>query len=218
MRGWRDLPCETRAFRRLALAGVAAAVALTVWQAAGARAAEETPPAAKPERFVRLAVAAERPNVVAFPAARAKFVRFVVRASAGGQPCIDELEVYAPEGKQNLALGKDGAKASASSCLAGYAIHQVAHLNDGRYGNACSWIAATGGEEWAQIELPQAAEVAKVVFSRDREGQVPRPFARRFRGPAFARRPAMDDRRQGAGTRMAGRERAASRGFRCRNR
>ena len=112
----------------------------------------------------------DKPNEVTFPAAEARLIRLVIHASAQGQPCIDELEVYGPEGARNLALASAGARATASSCLPGYAIHQVAHLNDGLYGNGHSWIAAGSTGEWAQIELPQPARVAKVVFSRDREG------------------------------------------------
>lgn len=112
-----------------------------------------------------------RANAVTFPAREARFVRFVIHQSVRGQPCIDELEVYGPGGGANLAAASRGAKATASSCLAGYAIHKIAHLNDGRYGNSHSWIAATAGAEWAQIELPRPAKVAKVVFSRDREGR-----------------------------------------------
>lgn len=117
------------------------------------------------------AVHPDKPNVVSFPAADARFVRFVIRASSSGQPCIDELEIYGPDGKRNLALARDGAKATASSCLPGYAIHKISHLNDGLYGNSHSWISAGSGTQWAQIELPRAAKVAKVVFSRDREGR-----------------------------------------------
>ncbi|MHC4180352.1 MAG: hypothetical protein ACYSWU_22850, partial [Planctomycetota bacterium] len=129
------------------------------------------------ECFVTAALAAaplihsDKPNAITFPPAEARFVRFVIRASSSSQPCIDELEVYGPEGKRNLALATDGAKATASSCLPGYAIHQIAHLNDGRYGNRYSWIAAGAGQQWAQIEMPEPTEVAKVVFSRDRVGQ-----------------------------------------------
>ncbi len=112
-----------------------------------------------------------QPNEVGFEPVQARFVRFVIHASLGGQPCLDELEIYGPENKANLALAKGGAKATASSCLPGYAIHQIAHLNDGLYGNDHSWIAAGTSDEWAQIELPQAVQVAKVVFSRDREGR-----------------------------------------------
>ena len=114
---------------------------------------------------------ANQPNAITFPAQEARFVRFVIQASSSGQPCIDELEVFGPDGTRNLALAKNGAQATASSCLSGYAIHRVAHLNDGLYGNAHSWIAGGTGDEWVQIELPQPAPVAKVVFSRDREGQ-----------------------------------------------
>jgi len=114
---------------------------------------------------------AEQPTALSFPAQQAKFVRFVIQASSSSQPCIDELEVFGADGSRNLALAKDGAKATASSCLPGHAIHQIGHLNDGLYGNAHSWIAASKGEEWAQIELPAPTQVAKVVFSRDREGQ-----------------------------------------------
>ena len=107
-------------------------------------------------------------NELKFPAQEAKFVRFVIKASAGSQPCIDELEVYAPGNDENLALSSRGAKATASSCLAGYPIHKIEHLNDGRYGNSYSWISAGLANEWAQIELPQPAKLEKVVFSRDR--------------------------------------------------
>ncbi|HUT91238.1 MAG TPA: SUMF1/EgtB/PvdO family nonheme iron enzyme [Thermoguttaceae bacterium] len=110
-----------------------------------------------------------KPSTVSFDSVSAKFVRMMIRGKGAGQPCIDELEVYGPESDKNLALAAAGAEASASSCLEGYAAHAVAHLNDGQYGNARSWIPAeTSG--WAQIELPRAVVVNRVVFSRDREG------------------------------------------------
>ncbi|MCY3021071.1 MAG: discoidin domain-containing protein, partial [Planctomycetota bacterium] len=112
-----------------------------------------------------------KPNAVEFPPADARFIRFAIHAGSSSEPCIDELEVFGPDGARNLALAKHGAEASASSCLPGYTEHAIAHLNDGCYGNDCSWVAATTGEEWAQIKLPAAAKVAKVVFSRDREGR-----------------------------------------------
>ncbi len=112
----------------------------------------------------------DQPNILTFAPSSARFIRFFIHEAEGGQPCIDELEVYGA-GAENLALASRGAKASASSCLPGYAIHQVPHLNDGLYGNSHSWIAAGTSGEWAQIELPSPALVAKVVFSRDREGR-----------------------------------------------
>ena len=114
---------------------------------------------------------ADQPYAIDFPAEEARFVRLVIRAGSGGEHCIDELEIYGPGGVENLALAQGGSVASASSCLPGYAIHAIGHLNDGKHGNSHSWIAATTGEEWAQIELPQAVPVARVVISRDRLGQ-----------------------------------------------
>ncbi|MEW6358426.1 MAG: SUMF1/EgtB/PvdO family nonheme iron enzyme [Planctomycetota bacterium] len=117
------------------------------------------------------AILPDRPNVVTFPAQEARFVRFAIAKSSSSQPCIDELEIYAPDSEKNLALAATGAKASASSCLPGYAIHQIPHLNDGRYGNSFSWIALAGTNEWAQIELPQVMRINRVMFSRDRDGR-----------------------------------------------
>jgi hypothetical protein len=113
----------------------------------------------------------DKPNVVSFPAVETKFVRFAIRATSGSQACIDELEIYGTDGKRNVALASSGAKASASSCLGGYAIHKIPHLNDGLYGNDHSWIAASSRTEWAQIELPRAVKISKVIFSRDRKGR-----------------------------------------------
>ncbi len=108
---------------------------------------------------------------IEFAPTEARLVRVVIRRPHAGQVCLDELEVYGPDSTNNLALGSRGAKARASSLLPGYAIHAVAHLNDGLYGNSHSWIAATAGEEWAQIELPAPARVSRVILSRDRLAQ-----------------------------------------------
>ncbi|NLF68934.1 MAG: hypothetical protein GX575_07745 [Candidatus Anammoximicrobium sp.] len=112
------------------------------------------------------------PEAIDFPPQQARFVRVAIHETSGRtQPCIDELEIFGPAGKDNLALAERGAVASASSLLSGYAIHQVPHLNDGRYGNDYSWIAATSGQAWAQIELPKPATVAGIMITRDRNGK-----------------------------------------------
>ena len=59
-----------------------------------------------------LGFAPDEPNELTFPAQEAKFVRLVILAHRGGQPCLDELEVYAPEGQENLALTSKDAKAN----------------------------------------------------------------------------------------------------------
>lgn len=137
------------------------------------------PAAAAPARTAAEAfaewAAAARPETggleINFDPADARHVRFVILASEKSQACLDELEVYGPESGDNLALASRGAVATASSLLKGHAAHAVEHLNDGLYGNRHSWIPASPGLEWAQIELPAPVRVSRVVVSRDRTGE-----------------------------------------------
>ena len=112
-----------------------------------------------------------RRNVEDFPAVTAKFVRFRVFKTNVREPCLDELEIY-PEGElaRNVALASTGARATASSSLIGYPIHQIQWINDGLYGNTHSWIAGSSSNVWVQIELPEQMKINRVVWSRDREG------------------------------------------------
>ncbi|RMG39217.1 MAG: DUF1549 domain-containing protein, partial [Planctomycetota bacterium] len=112
-----------------------------------------------------------RRNEDAFPAVTARYVRFTVFATNRGEPCLDELEVYGPDEAGNLALASRGAQASASSLLPGYAIHQIPHLTDGRYGNGHSWISNEPGRGWAQVDLGRPQRIERVVWGRDREGR-----------------------------------------------
>ena len=111
------------------------------------------------------------PEALDFAPKQARFVRLLIHQTSSAQPGIDELEIFGPDGKENLALAKRGAVATASSLLSGYPIHQIEHLNDGLYGNDHSWIAGSRGQEWVQIELPQPADVARVMVTRDRTGK-----------------------------------------------
>ncbi len=115
-----------------------------------------------------------RRNVEVFAPVAARYVRFLVRATNRGEPCLDELEIY-PSGEgvdeaRNLALAVNGARATASGSLRGYAIHQLEGVNDGRYGNGRSWIADRAAGAWVQIELPQVMTIGRIVWGRDREG------------------------------------------------
>ncbi len=113
----------------------------------------------------------QSPNVLEFPAQNAAFVRVLILGTNGGEPCFDEVEILDEKGGHNVALASAGAKATASSCIPGYPIHQIAHLNDGLYGNGHSWVAAACENQWVQIALPQPTRINKVVLSRDREGK-----------------------------------------------
>ena len=120
------------------------------------------------------APADRRPAVVArqnedrFTVTDARRVRFTILATTGGEPCIDELEVWS--GDHNVALASVGTKATASGSLAGYEIHKLEHLNDGRPGNTRSWISSEAGKGWVQLEFPKSERIGRVVWGRDREG------------------------------------------------
>ncbi|MCL4202491.1 MAG: hypothetical protein KJ000_08340 [Pirellulaceae bacterium] len=125
------------------------------------------------EKLAKVSAQSVRPpEALDFEPQQARFVRVAIHETSGNsQPGIDELEIYGRDGDENLALAERGAVASASSVLPGYAIHQIKHLNDGRYGNDFSWIAASRDREWVQIELPESAAVGRVVITRDRSGK-----------------------------------------------
>lgn len=125
-------------------------------------------PAKSPQR--RPAVQARR-NVERFAPVTAKFVRFTIKATSGNsQPCLDELEVFTSEAApRNVALAILGGKLSASSTLPGHAIHQLAHLNEGLYGNSHSWISNEAGQGWVQLEFPEPQLIERIVWGRDRE-------------------------------------------------
>ena len=111
-----------------------------------------------------------RTNIDRFAPTRAKFVRFTIDETNGGsQPCLDEVEFFTTEAKpRNVALATHGTKVTSSSDLPGHEIHQLKHVNDGRYGNSASWISNEPGRGWVLFELPEAVEIDRVLWSRDR--------------------------------------------------
>jgi hypothetical protein len=111
-------------------------------------------------------------NVDRFQSISARFVRFTIESANASEPCIDELEVFTAESApRNVALASTGAKATASGVYANGSepIHQLAHINDGQYGNSRSWISSENGRGWVQIELSEPATIDRVVWGRDRE-------------------------------------------------
>ncbi len=103
-----------------------------------------------------------------FAEVTAQYLRFTVHATnSGGEPCLDELEVYAPDGT-NVALATAGTIATASGTLPGYDIHQLKHVNDGITGNDHSWISNTAGTGWIELAFPNPVVINRVVWGRDR--------------------------------------------------
>lgn len=121
-------------------------------------------------------------NEETFTAVDAVAVKFTILATNSAEPCIDELEIY-DEGGRNVALaGKTGA----SGTLPGFAIHKLEHLNDGRTGNDHSWISHTTGRGWVQIDIPAKTRIARIVWSRDREGRLTDRVATQYKIEAAA--------------------------------
>jgi hypothetical protein len=99
------------------------------------------------------------------------YMRRTAEAKEYQRPCedrsgqVEQVPTVGPRGERNLAL-LPAARAKASSCLPGYAVHQVAHLNDGGYGNAASWV-SDGEPSWAEIDLGAAYTIGRVQFGSE---------------------------------------------------
>lgn len=107
-------------------------------------------------------------NVEYFPAVRANAVRFEIKNTNQGEPCIDEIEIYC--GENNVAIEK-GVKLSSSGNYPNDPKHQLKHINDGISGNSNSWISNSAINSWVQIELATPAEIERIVWARDRSGK-----------------------------------------------
>ncbi|MCF6284179.1 MAG: DUF1549 and DUF1553 domain-containing protein [Candidatus Hydrogenedentes bacterium] len=132
-----------------------------------ADAMDASPPALRPQ--LRQAVTAQR-NEERFVPIEATALRFTIHATNGNRACIDELEVYAAESGENIALASAGAVPSASGEY-GNEKHRTVHLNDGKHGNSFSWIPGQEPAAWAQIDFSEAKNIDRVVWGRDREGK-----------------------------------------------
>jgi len=120
-----------------------------------------------------------RLNEEQFAPVTATAVKFTIDASSGGEPCLDELEVYDSTG-QNIALATRGTTATASGTLPGYEIHKLHHLNDGVPGNNRSWI-ANGLTGWVRLDFPTKVTITRIVWGRDRSEQFKDRVATRYR-------------------------------------
>jgi mono/diheme cytochrome c family protein len=145
-------------------------------------------PLARP--FTQRRTTSAKENTETFAPIDAKFVRFTMHDAKLHptlgliEPCVDEFEIFTDEAPpRNLA---PTAKVTASGSRTSE-IHKLDHISDGKYGNSRSWMADTAGRGWVMFELPQPARLAKVVWSRDREGKFTDRLATAFTleaGPA----------------------------------
>jgi len=114
-----------------------------------------------------------RHNIESFKPIRARFVRFTIRNTNGGEPCLDELEVYsaAAPGRpaRNVALASLGTQPTSSGNFGPHPFHKLAHINDGRHGNSHSWISNQAGRGWVQLEFPETVLINRIHWGRDRQ-------------------------------------------------
>ena len=128
-------------------------------------------------RFVPVVrTGAERPMVNArentdrIAPAKARQVRFTIRATNTLEPCLDELEVFDSEG-ENIALASAGATVTSSGDTIVADRHDLKHLNDGKYGNTRSWMSNEKGRGWVIVEFPREQTIERIVWGRDRDGK-----------------------------------------------
>ena len=107
-------------------------------------------------------------NVERFAPVKARKVRFTIKKTNRLEPCIDELEIFDTQGK-NIALASLNVKRSASGSKVS-SKHQLEFINDGKFGNASSWMAdqTTG---WVMLEFPAVHTIDRIVWARDRDGK-----------------------------------------------
>ena len=124
-----------------------------------------------------------RLNVDRFKPVKAKFLRFTVLATNSYEPCIDELEIYTSgDSPKNIALASAGARTrSSGNYTAAPSIHRLEFINDAAYGNSHSWISNERGKGWVEFEFPEAVEIARVVWARDREEKFTDRLAVKYR-------------------------------------
>ncbi len=141
--------------------------------------ASDTTPSDVPPR----SLANPRRNVDRFEPVVAQRVRFTILATTGNnEPCIDELEIYTTGNPpRNVALAREGAMVSSSGDYGGNPKHQLAHINDGQYGNSRSWISSTSGRGWVEVVLPETVEIDHVVWGRDRQSNFLDRLATQYR-------------------------------------
>ena len=118
---------------------------------------------ASPPRGARAAVS-HRENVDRFRPIAARYLRFEISATSGGEPCIDELEIVS---SANANVARD-AKVTSSGDFPNNPFHRLNHINDGLYGNSHSWISNSAGKGQLDFDLGMPIEIQRVHWSRDR--------------------------------------------------
>lgn len=110
-------------------------------------------------------------NTDRFRPTSARRVRFSIDKTNSLEPCIDELEIFNSAGT-NVALAKAGATVTASGQNKSANRHDLAFINDGKYGNSSSWMSDENGKGWVVVAFPEPQTVERIVWGRDRDGKL----------------------------------------------
>ena len=110
-------------------------------------------------------------NCDRFTPVKVSQLRLTVADTNTLEPCIDELEVYDPRGR-NVALASLGnAVVSVSGSIIVADRHDPRHLTDGLYGNSRSWLADQKSGSSVTLKFKTYPTIECVVWGRDRTGQ-----------------------------------------------
>jgi len=104
----------------------------------------------------------------------ASSVRFTIEeTNNGSEPCIDELGVWSTDKKSvNLAIQKDlNVTLASSGNYKSNSKHKLVHINDGRFGNAYSWISSTKNKGWVTLTFSKPQRIDHITWGRDKNGK-----------------------------------------------
>jgi hypothetical protein len=112
-----------------------------------------------------------RKNTDRFAPATARRLRFSIQKTNSLEPCLDELEIFNTDG-ENVALTKAGVTLTTSGQNKSPNRHDLAFVNDGKYGNSSSWMSNQTGKGWVVVEFSEPQTLERVVWGRDRDGKL----------------------------------------------
>jgi len=116
-------------------------------------------------------------NEERFAAVAAKFVRFTIAATNGGDAALDEVEVFpAAAPHRNVAHMEWGAKATGSR-VEGRDGNPF-YIHDGVFHEVGNWTMPVGQPVWVQLEFPEPETIDRIVWSRNRSDRSPKAAER----------------------------------------
>jgi mono/diheme cytochrome c family protein len=112
-------------------------------------------------------------NEERFAPSEARFVRFTITGTNGGDAALDEIEVFPVALPQrNIAHMEWGAKATGSHV--GGRDGNPFYINDGVFHEVGIWSNPVAEPVWVQLEFPRTETIDRIVWSRNRSDRAPK--------------------------------------------